>query len=137
MTNMNWVGYPVYENQAMPWPRWTGHEDEFTAATAVFPNNIKKAQSYVAYDVIYRALQNRTSPSAGPAGDAIKAISLFGDISLTFENGTEVALRDGFGIGMLLTQHPTIGLLLSPYVTQFGFIGDWIDETPDLLDEVA
>ncbi len=157
MNGMSWVGWPVYEDQAMCWPRWLVYktqsnnrlnitswgafaDDEselFTADTARLPDAVKKAQAYIAYDVVWRGLQNRTSPSAGPASDAIKSISLFGDVSLSFDPGQEVPMRDLQSInGFMRARAHEIYQLLAPYVTEMNFIGHWDDWTPTLLDAV-
>jgi len=139
MKNLFWLGWPGYEKQAMSWPRWMPNDDEdYDEENLEIPGAVKKAQALMAYDVIYRGLQKRTSPSAGPGTDAIKGVSLFGDISLSFGDKLDVPLKDGFSLtGLLRAGHPEIYLLLSPYVTEIGFIGDWSEQTPELLDEVA
>jgi hypothetical protein len=158
MNGMNWIGWPVYENQAMCWPRWIkaqkypnkAHflsdyslfgEDEsdlFTDETVKFPDAMKKAQAFIAYDVVYRGLQNRTSAAAGPASDAIRSLSLFGDISLSFDPGQEVPLRDLCNLsGFLRSRSLEVYTLLSPYVSEYCFTGDWDDWEPEFLDEVA
>jgi hypothetical protein len=149
-----WLGWPVYTNQAMCWPRWLAMQkpapgyigdtapsydpDDLVEADAVFPDAIKKAFAYFCYDVLYRSLQNRTSPGAGPATDAIRSISLFGDISLSFSPDLEIPMRDLSSIsGLLRTRSPEIWALLSPYVSEMYFISDWDAWQPALLDEVA
>lgn len=157
MNGMSWIGWPVYEDQAMCWPRWLTYKtqsdnrltmtswglfpvddsDLFTAETAKMPTSIKKAQAYIAYDVMWRGLQNRTSPSAGPASDAIKSISLFGDVSLSFDPGQEVPMRDLQSInGFMRARSHEIYQMLAPYVTETNLIGHWDDWTPTLLDAV-
>ena len=161
MNGLPWLGWQVYEKQAACWPRWpfpeamnpryarkyryysgfayTFPEDDYTAATAEFPVNVKKAQAYLAYDVIYRGIQGRTSPSAGPAQDAIKSLSLFGDISLSFgEHQERLLMNDSLSLlGLLRAGHPEIYLLLAKHVTEINFISDWSDYEPELLDEVV
>lgn len=139
LNNLSWIGWKCYERQNLAWPRWFEEEEYFTADTISLPDDIKKTQAFLAFDVIYRGIQGRTSPSAGPATDAVKSLSLFGDISLSFGNATEVPLRDGISLtGLLRAGHPEIYLLLSPYVVEIHFIGDWNAALPpDLLDEVA
>lgn len=158
MNRMTWVGWPVYEDQAMCWPRWLGNfdvsqtrydlglyggfptswgDDNFTEETAQFPLNVKKAQAFIAYDVIFRGLQNRTSPTAGPATDAIKSINLFGDVSMSFDSGQEVPMRDLASLSALLRIRAyEIHELLAPYVAEMNFIGVWDDWEPALLDAV-
>lgn len=157
MNGMSWVGWPVYEDQAMCWPRWLAYKTQpnsrltitswgtfpsdeselFTADTARLPVGVKKSQAFIAYDIVWRGLQNRTSPSAGPASDAIKSLSLFGDVSLSFDPGQEVPMRDLQSInGFMRSRSHEIYQLLAPFVTEMNFIGDWDDWTPMLLDAV-
>lgn len=163
---MNWAGWKCYTNQAMCFPRWKDpdppqsyrkprmvlgpfphtveygymFDDEdtlFTAATALMPDNIKKAQAYYAYDVIYRAIQNRTSPAVGPASDALNSISLFGDVSISWNQQLNVGLADiGSLTGLLRARSPEIYLLLQDWVCEYMSHGHSRFE-PTLLDAVA
>jgi len=138
MQNLIWLGWPVYENQALALPVWDYDEEDFDEDTVSIPDNVKKAQALIAYDVIYRGLKNRTSPDSGPATDAIKGFALFGDISVNFGSAAETPLTTGFNLaGLLRAGHPEIYLLLSPYVSEIGMVRDWTEQAPDLLDEIA
>jgi len=158
LNGMSWYGWQVYEDQAMCWPRWlksrkhskdkfiiTGYgifpddsSEYFTAATAKFPESVKKAQALFAYDVMYRGLQGRTSAAVGPATDAIKSINLFGDVSLTFDPGQEVPMRDLQNLNSLLRIRAyEIYELLAPHVTEFNFIGHWEDWEPERLKSIT
>lgn len=138
LKNLIWDGFPCYMYQAMPFPRWRGDEEEFTADTAQNPETIKQAQALLAYDVIWRGLQGRTSPATGPATDAIKSLSLFGDISISFRDSAEIPLRNGITLaGLMRAGYSQIYLLLSEWATEIGFLSDWLEEEPDLLDEIV
>jgi hypothetical protein len=160
----SWLGYEVYEDQAMAWPRWltlvereiihttlgpvnydgvsdyegpwSGGDVEYTAETAVFPEQIKCACAWYAYDVYYRSIQGRTSPGSGPAADALKSYSMFGDVSMSFDTNMEIPLRDITSIsGLLRGRCPEIWTLMSPFVTEVRFMGsDWQSDGPKKLD---
>jgi hypothetical protein len=136
MRNLNWRGYKCYKYQAMPFPRWFEDAEDFTIGTAEFPEDVKIAQALGTVDIIVRGLAGRTSPGAGAAGDAIKSLSLFGDISISFGNQTNVPLRDGLSLsGLMQAGHFEIYERLAPYVVEIGFGGSW-KEAPELLDPV-
>jgi len=145
MNNMNWTGWKCYTNQAMCFPRWKEDETEWDEDHVVFPDDMKKAQTYIAMDVIWRGIQGRTAADSAAVSDAIKSLSLFGDISISFDTKTEASLRDGISLtGLLRSGHPETYFLLSPWVKEIGFIGTWgrynSDELrgdPELLDEVV
>lgn len=167
MNDMNWIGWKVYREQAMCWPRWmwpkappagrsrkrvTGafpsdvqygdpywrlDDEDFVEATAVFPQNVQKAFAYFAYDVTDRMLQGRTSPAAGPATDAIKSLSLFGDLSMSFSPEADLSLLDMTNLSALLRgRHYEIYQLLQAYVADGSSYGNERFE-PTLLDEIT
>ena len=158
----SWLGYEAYEDQAMAWPRWltpverevihtvlgpinydgsnddafwTGTSEKYSADTVLLPEQIKCAYAWYAYDVYYRSIRGRTSPSAGPATDALKSYSMFGDVSMSFDTGQEVPMRDITSIsGLLRSRSPEIWTLMSPLVTEVRFIGsDWQSKGPNKL----
>ena len=138
LAGFEWIGWPVYEYQAMPWPRWLPTAEYFTADYTSFPAAIKQAQAYIAYDVIYRGLQSRSAPSDGVATEAIQRLSLFGDISISYATG-EVPLSESSAWSEIIRHdHFEIDLLLEPYISAVAFTSGRTDETaPTLLDEVT
>jgi len=138
INNLEWIGWPCYKNQAMAWPRWLPGDEDLDADSAEMPGDVKKAQAYIAYDVIYRGLQSRTDPSDGVGSEAIQRLSLFGDISISYATG-EVPLSEGSAwTEIIRTDHFELDLLLSRYLTSVAFTsGRTDDKAPTLLDEVA
>ena len=137
LNNLAWRGWPCYEKQAMCWPRWLPGEAEYSADTATFPENVKRAQALLGYTVIRPGIQPPENPMAAPATHAIKSLSLFGDVSISFGEALEVPLRDGLSLAMLSrTGHTQLYLLLSAWAVEVHIFGDSDDE-PTLLDEVA
>ena len=79
-TTFFWVRHPVYENQARGWPRWTQVQaDDFEDEpfTITIPVDIKKAEAYIAWDIVHRGLVNRSSPTEGKPGAEIQRLSFF------------------------------------------------------------
>lgn len=141
MQNMGWYKWPVYKNQALPFPRWDAEDaaDHVSGDEVEIPDDIKKAQAYIAYDVIYRGLQSgENNPADGPASDAISRLNLFGEVSITMATG-EVPLADGSAWSRIIKgKHFAIDLLLNEWLTDFYWTSGISDEdAPALLDEVA
>jgi hypothetical protein len=123
MNNMSWCDYEVYEDQAMSWPRWSWESArEYEDGDVItIPAAIRKAQAWIAYDVVYRGLQGASSPSEGRGADAISSLSLFGDVSISF-GGAERSLADGTAFARAVqSEHWPIYALISAYVSEVHF----------------
>lgn len=125
MNNLAWRWWPIYTNQAMCWPRWETDEDDTD-----IPDNIKKAQAYIAYDVIWRGLQGGLTPSEGAGTDAITRLALFGELTVSFGDSAS-SLAQGWPLTDLCH------LLISQWVTRIKYTGQSSGTAPDLEDEIA
>jgi len=131
MNRMSWVGFQVYKNQALAFPRrWTAEDD------IEIPLNIRQAQAFIAYDVIHRGLVSVSNPSKGISRAAIKSLSLFQQsLTVTRADGP-MTPADTSGFEQIIrTSHFPIYLLIDPYLTQVSVLP--APEGPELLDEVA
>jgi len=143
MCGMGWIKYPVYKKQALPFPRWYVDDDGNDVyvndddSTVGIPDAIKKAQAYIAFDVVYRALQDRTSPGDGVAGEAIERLSLFGDVSIGFSKG-ETSIQNGSAWEDIISkEHWEIAVLIGKYYSPIEWVSNNERAIPDMEDEVA
>jgi hypothetical protein len=136
MSGMSWEWWPVYENQALPFPRWRYDTD-----TVQIPEAIKKAQTYIAWDIVYRNFQSTSSASDGALGDTIARFDLFGDVSITYgrSGAAEISIADGETWGDIINNdHLVIDLLLQKYRPQITISTALSDDyAPEFLVEVA
>ena len=149
----SWIGWPAYENQAMPFPRvkavrtedtgfrnpvWrynTGsYETQYTDPET--PDDIKRAQAYIAYGIIHRGLVDVTNPNNGPSGHLVaQSLSLFGDMSVSL-GSQDPLYTDNSALEMAIrSEHFHINLLIEDWISQFNATPRAFG--PTLLDEVA
>lgn len=138
----NWLNWPIYKYQGMPFPRGYLDEDGNTryvggdGSVAVIPNDIKLAQALIALNVVHRAQLALTAPTVVGGRPPIKSLRLFGSLDVTVAD-TPPPMADQNRLSMLLQRENwIINELLAPYHAQV-----WIeinsDSAPDLLDEVT
>jgi len=120
---LSWLGWEVYENQYLPFPRYTGPiavelPDDFVPEV---PADIKMAQAFIAYDMIHRGLVGITAPSLGGASEPeIKSLDLFGRLKVTT---SDVAAKrtDGSAIEQqIASEHFHVNMLLEDYAVQIS-----------------
>lgn len=137
-TQFMWIGWPVFRRQALPFPRWMPDEQDFAAEDIFVPDHIKKAQAYLALDVVHRGAVGLTPPEEGNPKPHLKRLSLFGslDVTLTESLGRST---EPTKLGRLSESiHFLIEQLLAPYVTSVQCTdGRCADHAPHLLDEVS
>lgn len=131
MNRISWAGFPVYEKQALAFPRRWTVEDAIE-----IPLNIQQAQAFIAYDVIHRGLVSASNPSTGISKAAIKSLSLFQQsLSVTRADGPVIPADTSGFEQVIRTSHFPIYLLIDPYLTQVSVMPEL--DGPELLDEVA
>jgi hypothetical protein len=125
-----WGGWPVYTNQALPFPRWYTTED-----TIEVPEAIKQAQSYIAYAICYKRSLNVSNPADGPSNSPdITSMSVFG-ISMSAGSTPSQPADSSVLEAVTQTEHMFIYNLLKKYEAGVTCIPG--PEGPTPLDEVA
>lgn len=132
MKYMTWCGYPVYEEQSMPFPRrWTEDDD------IEIPDDIKCAQAWLAYDIVHRGLVDSAlkPPTEGSPGDDVQSLSLGGVISVSLSKRTAPASGDsGALLAYVASCSFPLYLLIAPYYSQVTYLP--AVNVPDLLAAV-
>ena len=136
-TRFNWIGWPVYRKQALPFPRWLPDEQEFDEDTVAVPKDVKKAQAYIALDIVHRGSVGLDPASDGTTKQALKRLFLFGSLDVTLSDNPRPT-SDPSSLGRAIASpHWIIEQMLSPYLTTVQFINAAsAAEAPELLDEV-
>jgi hypothetical protein len=158
VNRFSWIGVTLYENQAMPFPRyvpprrfqkgawplgatggvsvngvfypmqWEGIYEfgqlsvEQLAELETIPDDIKRAQAYIAYGVIHRGMVGITDPATGPKAKAqLKSLSLFESLSLTVAT-TPVQLAGSTQFDLATSsEHFIISMLIDDWITQISW----------------
>ncbi len=136
-TRFNWIGWPIYRRQALPFPRWQSDEQDFDESTVTIPEPIKQAQAYIALDIVHRGSVGLTPVSDGMPKPDLKRLSLFGSLEVTLSD-TIRGTSDSSSLGRsVASPHWVIEQMLSPYLTTVQLISAAsTDDSPELLDEV-
>lgn len=159
-SRFSWVGVPLHENQAMPYPRyvpprrfrkgawpfgttaggftvngvfypvWGWEEilsidqlsEEQLEALDTIPEDIKRAQAYIACGPIHRGIVGVTDPANGPKSKAqVKSLQLFESLSVTLaENPIQYKDSTIFDLAVK-SEHFIISMLLDKYVSQVSW----------------
>jgi hypothetical protein len=141
MNDLTWSGWPVYKNQTLFAPRWFDIKEwlywkEYGDAVAI-PEDLKTAQAYIAYDVVYRRqVGGLINPADGVVGEQqVKSFKLFDSLDVTLATQYTIQQVDGTLFAQLLrSQYWPIYTLLTPYMSLFSAIPE--PKGPPLEDEV-
>jgi hypothetical protein len=143
-SQFDFAGWPVYRNQALPFPRWFTEEDSI-----VIPDEIKIAQACIAYAIIHKRLVDISNPADGATEDSdISSISLFGAISISAASSPVDQVDRSALEAAIKSEHAHIYLMISDWVTQASLIPRMPQQDytvflpngqtiPPLLEEVA
>lgn len=133
-----WIGWLVYRNQALPFPRWMPDEQDFDPATIHIPEAIKRAQAFMSLDIVHRGSIGLSPASDGNPKPDLKRLALFGSLDVTLGN-TQHGASDPSRLGrMTQSGHWMIEQLLAPYSTTVQFTSATAsNDAPDLLEEVT
>jgi hypothetical protein len=136
-TRFNWIGWPLYKKQALPFPRRMPGDEDFDESAIAIPEDIKNAQAYIALDIVHRGSVGLTPASHGTPKPDLKRLSLFGSLDVTLSD-TAQGTSDPSSLGRAIASpHWVIEQMLSRYLTTIRFINAAsIDDAPELLDEV-
>ena len=136
-TQFMWIGRPVFKRQALPFPRWMPGEQAFSLEDISVPDRIKKAQAYIALNVVHRGAVGILPPGEGKPGPDLKRLSLFGALDVTMTDPPSRAV-DPSPFGRLTESiHWLIEQLLAPYITTVHCSsGRSQDHSPELFEEV-
>lgn len=136
-----WHHWPVYKNQAMPYPRWYLDEDGDHVYVGggdgpTIPENIKRAQALIALNVVHRGSVGLSPPQDGAIKPGMKRLSLFGSLDITLSD-SEKSVPDGSALTHLIhSSQWMIDELLHDYRSIIRFALEDSDYAPELLDEV-
>lgn len=137
-----WFHYPVYEKQALPFPRWyldSDGDEQYVGggSSASIPEPIKQAQALIALNVVHRGALSLTSVSQGVAKPPVKKLSLFGSLSVEVQAGDLSPSAAGMLANIIQTENWMIESLLGPYkgTVLFSFIDS--DNDPGREDEIT
>ncbi len=136
-TRFQWIGWPVYRKQALPFPRWLPDERDFDEDTVAVPEPIEKAQAYIALDIVHRGSVGLPPASEGKRKPDLKRVSLFASLDVTLGDAPQTP-SDPSSLSLAIASHHwIIERLLSPYCTTVQFINPAsADDAPELLEEV-
>lgn len=137
-TGFHWIGRPVYKRQALPFPRRLPDAQDVDGSTITIPEPIRKAQAYIALDIVHRAAVGLTPASHGMSRRDLKRLSLFGSLDVTLGEMPH-APSDPSSLGRsVASAHWVVQHILSPYVTTVQCITPAsADDAYELLDEVS
>ncbi len=128
---MTWAKFPVYDRQALCFPRrgpkcreGSVNTEKELAAALIIPEAIKKAQAWIAWDVIHRGLveASYSPPQNGAAYPDVTSLSLGGAISVSLSRNADTpGDQTQFALAMS-SCHSAIYLLLSPYLSSVSAV---------------
>lgn len=113
-SQFDYRGWPVYVNQAMPFPRWFTEDDEIGV-----PDEMKIAQACIACGPVHKRLIDIPNPDDGPTENAdIASLSLFGAISISAAS-TPIGSSDNSALeAVIKSEHAHIYLFMEDWLTQ-------------------
>lgn len=127
-SRFSWSGWEIYEDQALPFPRWFPRESDSQASVpsdveVTIPEDIKRAQAYIAFAVIHRGLLGVSDPADGKVAEPeIKSLSLFGRMRVETTDTPAARTDQSIFEGLITSEYFQIGLLLADYVTTINII---------------
>ena len=136
-----WLYWPVYRNQALPFPRWYLDEEGRTVyvgggSEPGIPENIGKAQALIALNVVHRGSVGLSSPGTGKSGPALKRLALFGSLDVTLSEELP-SFRDQNRLAKTIESTQwMIEELIREYVAQARFHLGGSPQAPAPLGEV-
>lgn len=129
--DFRWRFWPVYDKQALPFPRWETDEDDIE-----IPEDIKRAQALIALGIVHRRLVGYTDP--GTAGvkssSQIKRLKLFESLDVTLADQKNVAVDGSLFDILMQSEFLPIYELIKPYIARVTCVPG--PTGPDLLDAV-
>lgn len=113
-SQFDYRGWPVYVNQALPFPRWFTEDDDIT-----IPDEMKIVQACIAYAVVHKRLVDVSNPDDGAVENAdISSLSLFGAISISAAS-TPIQSSDNSALeAVIKSEHAHIYLFLEDWIVQ-------------------
>lgn len=136
-----WHHWPVYKNQAMPYPRWYldvegDHVYVGGGDGPTIPENIKRAQALIALNVVHRGSVGLSPPQDGAIKAGMKRLSLFGSLDVTLSD-SQNSVPDGSALTHLIhSSQWMIDELLHGYRNTVRFDLQGSQCVPEPLDEV-
>lgn len=113
-SQFDYRGWPVYTNQALPFPRWFTEDDEISV-----PDEIKVVQVCIAYALIHKRLVDVSDPGDGPTESVdLSSVSLFGAISMSAASSAIESADNSALEATIKSEHMHIYLFLEDWVTQ-------------------
>lgn len=112
-------GYKAYQYQRLCFPR-ANCQELFNIPMTAIPDDVRKAQVYLAIDIVPRYFTERTSEQEGFSDFGDIASFTMRDVQVSFQQTTPTAsdVIEGYVTG----RHTLLGSLLSRYVAQLKII---------------